>query len=266
MELAREVSPQQLFLTFRSYLRQSGKSLPEAMAQIGAYGDIYSRLDTGEGLEGYEWAFVQRLGTLDTTTVIPVLLRIFHDADLVARRPILEALESYLLRRMICGLTTKNYNRLMLELVRRVGHDRLGAPVVVDFLAQQKVDSNYWPSDRDVLKALVAQPLYRAAAKRERLRMLLDLIDGSLQTQKTEYLVRDLDGLTVEHLMPQSWQRHWPLRSVDEVGRARETKRRQELLHTLGNLTLTTNKLNAALSNGPWDGKRRAIWKAVRSI
>jgi hypothetical protein len=259
MELALEVSPQQLFLTFRSYLKQSGRSLPEAMAQVGAYGDIYSSLDTGEGLDGYERAFVQRLGTLDTTTVIPVLLRIFHDAGPAARRPILEAFESYLLRRMICGLASKNYNRLMLELIRRLPKDRVEPHDVVDFLAQQQVDSNYWPSDRDVHKAVTTRPLYQPATKRDRLRMVLDLIDGSLQTLKTEYLVRDLDDLTVEHLMPQLWQQHWPLRSVDEVGRARETRRRRELLHTLGNLTLTTNRLNASLSNGPWVAKRRAI-------
>ena len=32
------------------------------------------------------------------------------------------------------------------------------------------------------------------------------------------------------------------------------TKRSDRLIHTLGNLTLLTGKLNSAVSNGPWSG------------
>ena len=36
-------------------------------------------------------------------------------------------------------------------------------------------------------------------------------------------------------------------------------QRRNALLHSLGNLTLVTNKLNPELSNGPWEHKRPRI-------
>jgi Protein of unknown function (DUF1524) len=69
-------------------------------------------------------------------------------------------------------------------------------------------------------------------------------------------------GLTVEHLMPQSWEEHWPL-PADVPTDAAIARRR--LLHTIGNLTLLSEKLNASVSNGPWaasngaTGKRKAI-------
>jgi len=39
------------------------------------------------------------------------------------------------------------------------------------------------------------------------------------------------------------------------------TRRRDALVHTLGNLTLLTRPLNSAVSNGPWSDKRAQILK-----
>ena len=60
--------------------------------------------------------------------------------------------------------------------------------------------------------------------------------------------------------MPQQWQKHWPL--LEDAGnQERSADRREELIHTIGNLTLLTGKLNPALSNGPWDTKRPELLK-----
>ena len=63
--------------------------------------------------------------------------------------------------------------------------------------------------------------------------------------------------LTIEHLMPQSWHEHWPLPGVSSPEEERSV--RESLLHTIGNLTLVTDKLNPSLSNGPWPAKREKI-------
>ena len=34
---------------------------------------------------------------------------------------------------------------------------------------------------------------------------------------------------------------------------------RERVIHTIGNLTLLNSRLNAALSNGPWDSKREGL-------
>jgi hypothetical protein len=62
-------------------------------------------------------------------------------------------------------------------------------------------------------------------------------------------------ALTIEHVMPQSWQQHWTAPDDDAT-----TEERDGLIHTLGNLTLLTGKLNPHVSNNPWlstavDGK-----------
>ncbi len=78
----------------------------------------------------------------------------------------------------------------------------------------------------------------------------------------------------IEHVMPRKWVSHWPL-----GGGATEGERDQ-LIHTLGNLTLITGRLNSTLSNAAWDGSEgkqatltkhdtlflnRDIWKSVTS-
>jgi hypothetical protein len=63
--------------------------------------------------------------------------------------------------------------------------------------------------------------------------------------------------LTIEHVMPQSWEEHWPLPSDVPAEPARG--RRGGLIHTLGNLTLVTGKLNPSMSNGGWESKKKSL-------
>jgi hypothetical protein len=77
--------------------------------------------------------------------------------------------------------------------------------------------------------------------------------------------------LTVEHIMPQSWEAHWPLPD----GRIAVTKQnrlfsedrdaladyRDTVIHTLGNLTLLTMSLNPSIGNAGYGEKRQEILK-----
>jgi len=61
--------------------------------------------------------------------------------------------------------------------------------------------------------------------------------------------------LAIEHVMPRKWHTHWPLGGDGETAR-------EGIIHTLGNLTLLTGKLNSKVSNGAWSGtggKRKAL-------
>jgi len=54
----------------------------------------------------------------------------------------------------------------------------------------------------------------------------------------------------IEHVMPREWAKNWPI-----TGGASEEAERDRLVHTIGNLTLLTGRLNSKVSNGPWVGK-----------
>lgn len=211
--------------------------------------------------------FFERLNIIDTATVYPFLLEAFHSLDGTdeSRRldEILTILESFLVRRMICGLTPKNYNRLFLDLVRDV--ERAGEVTserVQAFLMKAEGDSVRWPDDEELLRAFLTRPFYTCVAQAKQ-RMVLLAIDGAMETGKTETIVVSRN-LTIEHLMPQSWHSHWPIPTskTDESATLQAKKdNRDVVLHTIGNLTLLTDKLNPSVANSSWPVKRPEILK-----
>ena len=58
------------------------------------------------------------------------------------------------------------------------------------------------------------------------------------------------DTLTVEHVLPQNWEKdgHYPIEGMDESLRLA----RERAIQTFGNLTLLTQPLNSSVSNGPF--------------
>lgn len=256
-----EVSATHLFAAFREYAEENPEICPaEHLQRLRTYSAIYQRFDQPRP-RSREEVFFYRLEQLDTTTVLPLLLEAFHQMGTPERRgeleQVLDDLESFLVRRAVCGLTPKNYNRLFLDLLQECGADGdVTADAVRAFLQRGTAETNRWPDDQEFSTALLYQPLYNRMVRR-RLRMLLEALEEALRSDYTEQVALERQKLQVEHLMPQQWRTHWPLpRQADE---AEEAERRQARLHRLGNLTLLTRKLNPSVSNGAWADKIEAI-------
>ena len=127
---------------------------------------------------------------------------------------------------------------------------------MVEFLRSQRAESRRWPTDRDLAGALSSLPLYRLLT-RGRLRLILEGIEAQYRDAALSEQTDVPKNLTIEHVLPQSWETHWPL--ANNVDEEEERQRRNTLVHTIGNLTLVTGRLNAAASNGPWQRKREAL-------
>ncbi len=219
----------------------------------------YRRFEEGHRTE-YENLFYYRVNdAMQMRVITPVLLQL-----LLAEEPVREkafrALESFLVRRMICRMTTKDCNHLIRELttkLRGTGVEQADR-VVAGFLKDQKAYSREWPSDQTIAGSLAASPLYRLLT-RGRLRLVIEGIESVVRTDRaeTDNVPRNL---TIEHLMPVSWKEDkWPLPASLEKEEAIES--RNSLIHTIGNLTLLTQRLNSGLSNAPWQEKRPEIQK-----
>jgi hypothetical protein len=70
-------------------------------------------------------------------------------------------------------------------------------------------------------------------------------------------------NLWVEHILPQSWQGHWPLPGGGELPLysadplvADQIRDRDRLKNTLGNLTLLTSEKNKELGNQDFNAKK----------
>lgn len=104
------------------------------------------------------------------------------------------------------------------------------------------------PDDSAFFTALATEPLYSTAEKNAKLKLILERLERSFKHKEPA----DLSGAQIEHVMPQTLTREW----IQELGDEAESQWSQ-LLHTLGNLTLT--KYNADMSNKPYKEKREAL-------
>lgn len=271
-----EVKSSHLFNAFKAFaeqsesavgsLRNTPKTAAEHLAQLARYADVFKNFYE-PGKHARLATFLRRLEAIDTTTVYPFLL--YAHAELMPGNAaefdcILELIESYLIRRMICGMTTKNYNRYFVDLMRAL--DKRGAissANVIEYMARSTADSTLFPDDRMFSKAATEWPLYKRLAQ-YKVRTILEALDAFALGPKSEPIPLP-GGLTIEHVMPQKWQTNWPLSPIshtdDPIKELDYEIRRESLINTLGNLTLITGSLNPSLSNSDWSTKRTELLK-----
>ncbi len=249
-----EATATELFQIFRQYVKSSGESAAIHLARLRDYGDVYRSFENYSP-DSPEGIFFYRLDQLDTTTLYPLLMEVVkqnQSQQPEKLRSIFKLLESFLVRRMICELTTKNYNRLFTDIVRKLkDNGSFSEDAIRAQLLESTAEANRFPNDEEFQQSWMKLAAYKKLI-RKRLRMMLEALNSAMHTDRTEDIyIRE--KLTIEHLMPQSWRVHWPL--PDEV----TASERDELVHTFGNLTLLTKKLNPAISNSAWNVKRPQI-------
>lgn len=265
-----EVASHNVFPLFRDYVTttldavERRSNLTDIVRDIRHNGQTFRRLEETNGHTPEEQTFLYRWQTMQAGVITPLLLELFSaDARLLTQEKRLRglrALESFLVRRTICRMTTKDYNRLTQELLARLaGKVGNSDDIIVEFLSAQTADSREWPSDEKVIQAMLDLPLYRLLT-RGRMRMILEGVEEKMRTPKAEEPQVYRGVLTIEHIMPQEWKANWPLEPFDNPEDPEEYHRRidtrERLKHTIGNLTLVTGKLNPALSNSPWEIKQ----------
>ncbi|WP_043694388.1 DUF262 domain-containing protein [Luteibacter sp. 9133] len=272
-----DVRSAHLFSAFKAFVASREKkenriiaaprSAAEHMAMMVRFGRIYRAFGEA-GHNSRLGTFLRRLDAVDTTTVYPFLL-LAHDALMPDNEAefnsVLGVLESFLIRRMVCGLTTKNYNRLFIDLTKAVA--RSGVVLATDvaaWLSRSSAESQKFPTDAEFVDAVLSRPVYDQMAN-YKVRAVLEAVDGALDHAKSERLPLPVN-LTIEHVMPRSWTTHWPLEdlSMDAAAAQDARLRRSQLLHSFGNLTLITDALNPSLSNGAWETKRPELLKFSR--
>ena len=254
-----EVSSSHLFAEFREYAANNPTiSAADHLRALHTYGSVFQRFLTGYDQSSREGQFFYRLEELETTTLFPLLLEVFKSGEHPEEEitTILRDLESFVIRRMVSGLTTKGYNTLVRSLIKKLRDcAQFSASAIQEFLLSQDADSTRWPTDEEFQVEWLNRPIYEKLT-RGRVRVVLEALELALHAEKSEQ-VRIESKLTIEHVMPQQWTDHWPLPN-DTLSEAPK-QRRNRLIHTFGNLTLVTGKLNPLMSNSSWDTKKKAL-------
>jgi uncharacterized protein DUF262/uncharacterized protein DUF1524/RAMA domain-containing protein len=259
-----EVIAREVFSRFKAYADyQAGHPMLDLLQEIHRAAAIYRDfIEKGERLDGpldRVGLFTYRAATLESEVVKPVLLALLdHKSGPLPSAEVdtaVDVLEGWLTRRMLIRATAKSYNKIMAEVVSVVRNAAAGQVglTVKEYFASQRSEVAYWPDNDEVRRELEAMPVYRKLS-RARLRMVLESIEdhwrGWIPGQSSAAGMRIRRGTyAIEHLMPQSWLKYWPL-----LPGGTESER-DARIHRLGNLTLLTKKLNSTVSNGPWLGE-----------
>jgi hypothetical protein len=164
MQTGRTVSAEGLFDTFRRDIL-GGPLADDPVHLVKMLNDDAASLRRFDDLPQTEVAgrrFFATIDALDTTTMVPVALLLFRASVEPARRTrALLALESYLVRRLVRGLSTKNYSQLAARLVSVAREDLATADdQIIQELLSSGADTFRWPTDDELVKHLESQSLY----------------------------------------------------------------------------------------------------------
>jgi uncharacterized protein with ParB-like and HNH nuclease domain/alkylated DNA nucleotide flippase Atl1 len=197
---------------------------------------------------------LQRLQTWAAATTYPILLHLFDlldrgeaTADQVAES--MAFIESFLVRRTIAGVPTNNLNRIFNALPSQLASD---IPVSEAVRRELSGPRKFWPSDRALREAFRSKPFYFQGRWTQRMLVFRRLEDSFEHHEPVDWSAATL---SIEHVMPQSLSDDWR-EALEAVGDDPETVH-EELLHTLGNLTVTA--YNGELSNHPFERKKQIL-------
>lgn len=266
MKLTRQVAGRpsnRLAREFQAYadsVAKSGESILDVASEVGLHSIIFREMEEMD--EGTRTGmFFSRWRTMNAGVLTPALLWLMtNEIGEVQQERSLIAIESFLVRRMICALGTRGYFDVMQGLLKRL--DEAGATqadeAVMGYLSEQSSDRQSWPTDDAFERHLTFERQYgRTGVSSARLRMALMALDSEMQSKKTE-LDSVWKKVEIEHIMPQDWGDCYPLEELAVDGDSDEdpAQRRERLIHAIGNLTLVTPNFNGSVSNRCWPEKR----------
>ena len=281
-ETAREINVGKIATEYQRYSRE--RAFPTVADELDV---LLTHAATYQEMErvpptGLLARIVSVLRTWDLSTFHPLILAInAKSMDDEHKTSLFMLLEAYIVRREICGLSTKNYNKVATGLVKQVLETTDPVDECRKHLAGLTGDASRMPSDLHVIEAFSRQAVY-GSIPTPRLRYILEQLEYGCRTKFDEVAVSTAN-LTIEHVMPQKWSKYWPLsggavapcessiqavmgnHQLDDATKTLMDTR-QRWINTMGNLTLLTEALNPSISNGPWEAKREKIGKSLLAM
>lgn len=276
-EMRDDIDQGRIYAEYQRYSRQANLTASAQLATLASYADAYETL-----LDGDESKPIGRFGKCyaawDASTTYVLALAIAKSGVSEQEQDaMLGMLGSYLVRRAICGLTNKNYNKVFLQLVKNLKGNPLTPESLRDAVSAFTGEATRFPKDDEFRAAILRGSMYPGRLDAPKVRSILVELENALRTERTEEPVAPaLANLDIDHMMPQEWPAYWPLKDgtsttaqelaqaqtaqwVDEkklTDRQNSLLARESAIPTFGNLTLLHYGTNRAAKNREFKVKR----------
>ena len=235
-----------IYFIFKEYAENEKTSRAELLEEMHHYAKIYSQIDNANmGVDKINRKLNQ-VRTLDSTVAYPFYMAFFDYAETNSlsdeeKYRVLDIVESYWARRIICNLPSNALNKVFATLHRDVINNMNKAvegtnPTYTDvliYLLLKKGRSSVFPKDDEVKEDFATRQVYKMPTN---LRMFILERMENRDSKECHDVVKQLTEKTVsiEHIMPQTLSDKWK----DALGEEWE-RIHQQYLHTMANLTLT---------------------------
>lgn len=226
------------------------RAVAETIADMQREAELYAALvGVGAHASASIGAALVRWRRWEIATADPLILKllVLHSESKLPERAVIECMamvESFVVRRLICGVPTNQLKKIFLRLTRDCSVEDV--PAWLSSRLAAGVAGARWPKDDELREAI---PRYRAySASLDRCRYLLERLELSHGHKEPASFVE----ATIEHVMPRSLTDEWRTMLGAEHDAVHE-----RMLDTLPNLSLTA--YNSELSNHSFEKKRELL-------
>lgn len=234
------------------------KAIEGVVGELGRQSELFKKIiDPAREDDPHLRAALARLKTWRAQATYPVLLHLLdlRSRSLATTKQVTEAVayvESFLVRRMICGIPPNSLIRIFNSAVGELPADKNVAEGLRLVLSAER---RFWPTDGDLEDAILSKPFYWQGRPEQR-QLVLRRLEESYESKEPIDFAQAKP--TIEHIMPQTAGPEW-LAALAEGARDDEAPEdvHRRLLHTLGNLTLSA--YNTELSNHFFDRKQELL-------
>lgn len=271
--LLRPVKLNSLYFHWKKYMMQDGRDRKSELSSMLDYVRYYQMINAAKIslTQSGQWIKNDRLSkkmaqlrNLDTDVINVFLISflkyaIENQLDENEIWKVLDLVEGYLARRIICSMSSNSLTQTFCALHRDVlrsitEYEKAGQPLSIPYheiLAYHilRREGNFRiPRDESFADAILTRNVYQMPKSAQH--FLFERLENFNHTEFIDVKKQMLNGdATIEHIMPQKLTDAWR----KELGDDADTIHAQ-FLHTFANLTLTG--VNSELSNNPFTDKK----------
>ena len=250
-----------IYFIFKEYAESANIGRAKLLEDMHHYAKIYSQINDAKIGTDRLNRKLNQIRTLDSTVAYPFFMAFFDYAYNVGMSEtemfcVLDIVEAYWARRIICNLPSNALNKVFATLHRDVlNHISRAsegtAPAYADVLTYillKKGNSSVFPHDEDVERDFKTRQVYKMPTNARM--FILERMENQDSNERHD-VVKELEekNITIEHIMPQTLSDKWKTALGEDWERVHE-----QYLHTMANLTLTG--YNAQYSNLSFVEKR----------
>ena len=254
-ETGDSISMRELYAEYRAFATPNGRprfnTVEDELKMLQHYAPLYETLEGRAEVDETLLWLGSKFSSWQTTTAYPIAMQLLgegvsHDE----RAQIGRLIYSYIVRRTLSGLTSKNLNKVFLSLAQLFTQHSPSVAVVKRHFASRTGDSTRFPCDKEFRQGILTQPAYQLA-QRTRIQDVLWEFELASRSNLAERINMP-NRLWTEHILPNTWNEDWPFEDgvfAEKWSGDPKAENRNHLIHTLGNLTLLSSGLNIVAGN-----------------